>query len=84
MICLTCGNDMDKISSTTYECMDCKGSYELEFNDESGEDEWVFYEYDSEGEEDYIYESVYSDVPVGCSACGGEYPNCKEGCPMFD
>lgn len=23
-------------------------------------------------------------VPVGCSACGGDYPYCKDSCPMFD
>lgn len=23
-------------------------------------------------------------VPVGCSACGGNYPYCKDGCPLFD
>ena len=23
-------------------------------------------------------------VPVGCTACGGPYPMCKESCPMFD
>jgi len=23
-------------------------------------------------------------VPVGCSACGGPYPQCKMGCPVFD
>lgn len=23
-------------------------------------------------------------VPVGCRACGGNYPNCKDGCPLFD
>ena len=23
-------------------------------------------------------------IPVGCAACGGDYPNCKSSCPMFD
>lgn len=23
-------------------------------------------------------------VPVGCAACGGPYPNCKDSCPIFD
>ncbi|MBO4579336.1 MAG: hypothetical protein J5715_04185 [Clostridiales bacterium] len=23
-------------------------------------------------------------VPEGCQACGGPYPNCIEGCNMFD
>lgn len=23
-------------------------------------------------------------IPEGCSACGGDYPNCMDGCPLFD
>ncbi|MDE6019787.1 MAG: hypothetical protein K2H01_02140 [Ruminococcus sp.] len=23
-------------------------------------------------------------VPIGCSACGGPYPMCRDGCPIFD
>ena len=25
-----------------------------------------------------------SSVPSGCRACGGDYPNCKDSCSMFD
>lgn len=24
------------------------------------------------------------DIPEGCAACGGDYPNCVDSCPMFD
>ena len=24
------------------------------------------------------------DIPEGCRSCGGDYPNCKDSCPMFD
>lgn len=24
------------------------------------------------------------DIPEGCAACGGPYPLCKDGCPIFD
>ena len=24
------------------------------------------------------------DAPEGCLACGGPYPYCKEGCPLFE
>ena len=24
------------------------------------------------------------DMPEGCAACGGPYPNCKDSCPIFD
>ena len=23
-------------------------------------------------------------IPEGCRASGGDYPNCKDSCPMFD
>lgn len=23
-------------------------------------------------------------IPEGCRACGGDYPNCTDGCPLFD
>ena len=29
-------------------------------------------------EEDSLY------IPEGCRACGGDYPHCKDSCPMFD
>ena len=29
-------------------------------------------------------ESDDDDIPVGCNTCGGDYPNCKSSCPMFD
>lgn len=24
------------------------------------------------------------EIPEGCEACGGDYPNCKDSCPLFD
>ena len=24
------------------------------------------------------------DIPEGCAACGGDYPNCVDSCPLFD
>lgn len=26
----------------------------------------------------------YDDIPEGCSACGGPYPDCTTSCKMFD
>ena len=34
-------------------------------------------------DEDWEYDAV-DDVPEGCAACGGDYPNCTVGCPLFD
>ena len=35
-------------------------------------------------DDDFTYEDVADEVPVGCSACGGDYPNCTTSCPLFD
>lgn len=24
------------------------------------------------------------DIPEGCAACGGPYPDCMDSCPIFD
>ena len=29
------------------------------------------------------YDEDDSYIPVGCRACGGDYPLCRRGCPMF-
>ena len=34
-------------------------------------------------EQDYYNEPVMN-IPEGCAACGGPYPDCKWSCPMFD
>lgn len=42
-------------------------------------------------EENYIIVNVFGDdeiddddMPEGCAACGGDYPNCVDSCPMYD
>ena len=34
------------------------------------------------------YEDVEEEkddyIPEGCAACGGDYPNCTDSCPLFD
>lgn len=29
-------------------------------------------------------EDVAEEIPEGCAACGGPYPNCKTSCKLFD
>lgn len=31
---------------------------------------------------DYYEDDTY--IPEGCRACGGDYPICKRGCPLYD
>lgn len=37
------------------------------------------YEYENDDEE---YDD--DDIPEGCAACGGPYPQCKTSCKLFD
>lgn len=42
-----------------------------------------------ENDSDYEYSEEYfdahpEDIPEGCAACGGPYPNCTSSCPLFD
>lgn len=30
------------------------------------------------------FEPKEDEVPVGCEACGGPYPLCKDSCDLFD
>ena len=41
---------------------------------------------DNSNEEEYYdqEEFDYDDIPFGCRACGGDYPNCTTSCPLFD
>lgn len=73
--CLVCGGTMEHISGRDWECTKC------------GADAWMgdygSLCFDAELFDDYDYETP-DGVPVGCAACGGDFPNCKTSCPMFD
>ncbi len=43
-------------------------------DDDCGSDEICF---DSPDEDE-------DDIPEGCAACGGDYPNCTSSCPLYD
>lgn len=34
----------------------------------------------------YIIKESRDDegMPEGCAACGGDWPNCTDGCPLYD
>lgn len=74
--CLVCGGDMKHIKDRDWVCTEC------------GADAWMgdygclCFDADLFDDED---DEIYCDeIPVGCAACGGDYPNCKTSCPMFD
>ena len=46
-------------------------------------------DYYTDGEEDELFDDSdtdddYDDIPEGCRACGGPYPDCMDSCPLFD
>lgn len=38
----------------------------------------------SNTEQDEEEEIDEDGIPVGCAACGGDWPNCTTSCPMYD
>jgi hypothetical protein len=72
--CLVCGEKMKKTGNATWECTECHAEATESCHGGLAFDGEYFDDY---GEDD-------GDIPVGCRACGGDYPNCKDSCPMFD
>ena len=61
-----------------WECLACGAEF---YRGEDGEMALCgFHDIDDNEEE----EDDDVGIPVGCRACGGDYPNCKDSCPMFD
>ena len=71
MKCIYCGHDFEEIRRNIYECPNCGYS----FNDVTDEvlSTSIYYEADDDEE-----------VPEGCRACGGPYPDCTTSCSLFD
>lgn len=68
---------------TIYKCPICDAAIRYDEDDE----EYLYV--DDISFFDDLYEGMFGNggsdyIPEGCAACGGDYPNCKSGCPMFD
>lgn len=73
-ICNNCGAIMDRTE-------DPNGGCDILICPNCGEevDEMDYeYEWEDEDEEDW------DEIPKGCIACGGPYPDCKSSCKLFD
>ena len=74
-ICLVCGGKMKHISGRDWVCTAC------------GADAWMG-DYGSLCFDAELFDDDdgigYDGVPCCCAACGGDYPNCKTSCPLFD
>ena len=74
-ICNNCGAIMDCKEDPEGECdiLECPNCGETEYETE--------YEYEYDDEEDDIFSD---EIPQGCAACGGPYPQCTTSCKLFD
>lgn len=59
-------------------CPDCGAKMELEG------DMWVCTRCDTCVPTDYDDDEDYDDMPEGCAACGGNWPECADSCSMYD
>ena len=50
----------------------------MHFGKEHREGKYVIIDLEPD-DDDFVY-----DIPEGCKACGGDYPNCADSCPIFD
>ena len=44
----------------------------------------ILYDEDDDDDNSNSAMDEINDIPEGCRACGGPYPNCTDSCPLFD
>jgi hypothetical protein len=78
-ICPKCGSPMDECSGARWqlECPECGAVGGIDYDDDGREYIMIF----ESGSADIDH---VEDVPEGCKACGGPYPDCTTSCPIFD
>ena len=59
-------------------CPDCGAKMKLE------SDMWICTRCETAIPTDYDDDGDYDDMPEGCAACGGNWPECADSCPMYD
>lgn len=69
--CPKCGAKMDYVGGLVdWECPKCGTAGVLEW--------------DIGNKEYYVSTYEEDDIPYGCEACGGPYPDCASSCSIFD
>lgn len=79
-ICFACGKRMTVTPDGERICSDCNISFLPEEREE------VFSEWEEQLLIDlgYYEEDDFDDIPEGCAACGGPWPDCEISCKIFD
>lgn len=75
-VCRECGSKMSKIDSESLICKACNFSIEIE--------DYSDHDYDGYNDYDLYFSSAPDDIPEGCDACGGPWPNCIDSCNLYD
>ena len=70
--CFVCGGLMRLASGRDWVCSEC-GAEAWRGDDGT----FIF-------DADFFADDEDNSTPTGCIACGGDYPLCKDSCPLFD
>lgn len=71
--CPCCGGKMwYDPREENYTCEDC-GNHAFYYGST------LYFEHDPDDD----YDEYYDDIPEGCAACGGDYPNCTSSCNLM-
>lgn len=76
--CPNCSNELIEAVGASFdlECPVCETKYNIEDDTDNG--------IPVAAEVDDYFESKNDDIPEGCIACGGPYPDCMTSCKIFD
>lgn len=74
--CPDCESAMTYLGKGCYICPKC-GREDMYGFEEDYADE------DTEGD-GYTYDQVFGSIPEVCRTCGGNYPDCKDSCNLFE
>lgn len=73
-----CGAVMNTVyENEQFVCPNCGNIYDIDEYEDNGPYSDLTYGV-------FIDHSLNDDIPEGCSACGGPYPDCKTSCSIFD
>ena len=73
--CPVCNSIISLESSVEFFCDACKSAFWM---DDNGE--WIL---DDINDDDYNEFDETMEIPEGCAACGGDYPNCIDSCNLM-
>lgn len=82
LICPRCGDTMRYLGMDKWICPGCDNSAERE---DPNEPEEIYFQYNESDDYAHYYGEPEDDddIPEGCAACGGDYPNCCSSCNLM-